>query len=174
MHKYSTVISGFIFTCIVFVLYLHYGSLSEFRYYYRPEQIEIRKNQAILRPMYSQLQRELVKSKLNLPFALDNLDLIINFASIHSKLGDGVLPESVRQLLEGVLCTAPGQVTALNLLAIDAYKHDKLALAVKYWRQILALVSPEQDQSEHVLILQNKVVETEEKLAQFESVQTKT
>lgn len=161
------------FISTVLVLYVYYGQANNLLEYYSPAQVEVRRNYKLLRPMYANLQRELVKSQLELPFALDNLDLIIDFASISSKLGAGLLPEHVKTLLDGVLRVVPQQVMALNLLAIDAYNRDKLATAVLYWRKILAVASKNGSNSQHVAILKQKVLETEEKIAQLESTPTK-
>lgn len=156
------------------MLYVYYGQPNNLLEYYSPAQVELRRNYKLLRPMYANLQRELVKSKLELPFALDNLDLIIDFAAINSKLGAGRLPENVKTLLHGVLRVVPQQVTALNLLAIDAYSCEEFAMAVVYWRKILAVASINgSSNSEHVAILRQKVLETEEKIAQLESTPTK-
>lgn len=162
------------FATIVIGLYVYYGQARYLLDFYAPVQIELRQNQKLLRPMYAKLQRELVKSKLELPFALDNLDLIIDFATINSKLGSGFLPENVKSLLHGVLRTAPQQVTALNLLAVDAYNRREYANAVTLWRRIL-LVADENgaSSSEHVAILKQKVLETEEKATELESIHTK-
>lgn len=172
-RKYLSLGIYLIFFSSIIALYSQYGSGNLLPSYYRSEQREIRQNQQLLRPMYALLQRELVKSKLNLPFALDNLDLIINFATIHAQLGQGILPAEVKALLQGVLRSVPEQVTALNLLAIDAYKRGELRMAVDYWQKILVLADAGSAESTAVAILRQKVAQTEAKIVEFERIQTK-
>lgn len=161
------------FACAVLGLYVYYGQASYLAEYYSPAQMELRSNHKLLRPMYANLQRELVKSKLDLPFALDNLDLIIDFAAINSRLGQGLLPQDVKILLSGLLRAVPRQVTALNLLAIDSYNRGDFAAALVFWRKILLVANENGSNSEHVAILRQKIRETEEKIDQLESIPTK-
>lgn len=138
-------------------LYAYLGAAHELAKYYNTEQRIKRQDMAQLRPIYSKLQRETIKADLNLGIDLANLDLILHFATIHSQLTDGVLPTPVLKLLQNVLVAAPLQVTALNLLAVHAYKSAEYTLAVKYWNKILDQFSPEMLKSQAGTVLAAKI-----------------
>lgn len=167
IFRYLTSIDGAIFLVAIAVLYWQLGASRQLPAYYHSEQKTLRQNQQALRPLYAELQRELIKSRLGLPVALDNLELIMRFAMLHSQMGQGLLPDEVQGLLQAVIEVAPTQITALNLLAIDAYKKDQLSEALQYWRQILALGLERVDTPDSVAlkILRQKVAELEKKLA---------
>jgi len=76
-------------------------------------------------------------------------------------------------LLQSVLITMPGQITALNLLAVDAYKSADFSVAIDYWQQILRQFTPQMRGTEAESILKEKIAQTEAKIKLFESRRTK-
>lgn len=143
--------------------YLHLGSSDRLLEYNLAANQQQLQNQAEIRPLFARLQRELIKSKLNLKVAQANIDLIINFATMHAELGEGILPVEVQDLLLAVLKVAPQQVTVLNLLAVNAYKMQRYPQAVAYWRQILQQFTPQMRNSPAEQVLTAKIAETEAK-----------
>lgn len=155
-----------------YLLYWEFGAATEMRTYYDSEQIQMRNNIKQIRPLYTRLQRELVKNKLDLALDLENVDLILHFATLHSKLQQGVLQPEVVQLLQAVLLAVPQQVSALNLLAINAYKSQQYAQAIEYWNGILQQFTAETRNSAVAKILQDKIKSTRAMQNEFESRQT--
>lgn len=150
-------------------IYYSLGAWREIPAFYTAQQAQARVEATQLRPIYSRLQRELVKGQLNLAFDPANLDLVLHFANIYSKQGSGVLPAEVKILLEHVLRTAPNQIIALNLLAAHAYKTSAYKQAISYWERILQQFTPEMQIAEAENILKAKIAQAK----QFESRQTK-
>jgi hypothetical protein len=168
--KYSLSLGLVIFLPIVALsFYFNLGAAAKMQTYYSTVQVAQRNNIIQIRPLYAQLQRAMLKNNLNLNIDQDNLDLILNFATLHSKQFDGVLDPDVKSLLEGVLRSVPQQITALNLLAIHAYKTQAYAQSVGYWQQILQQFTPAMQGSVAEKLLQNKIAQAQ----LFESSQTK-
>ena len=69
----------------------------------------------------------------------------------------------MQDLLLAVLRVTPGQITALNLLAVNAYKMQRYPQAVNYWRAILAQMTPGMRNSAAEQVLKAKISETEAK-----------
>ncbi len=157
----SAVLLSLMLALFTFGIYRHLGAGDRITEYYQPSTTQQLANQAEIRPLYARLQRELIKSKLNLNVANDNIDLILNFANLHAQVGEGVLPAEVQDLLLAVLKIQPQQVTALNLLAVNAYKMQRYPQAVAYWRTILQQFTPQMRNSAAERLLTAKIAETE-------------
>ena len=132
-----------------------------------------RKDFKKIRPLYWRLQRELLKSKLDLELDLNNIELILHFAQAHSQSQHGILDNTVKNLLQAVLKAMPQQVTALNLLAIDAYKTENYAQAIVNWQLILQQFTGEMRGGKLEAVLLDKIVNTQARLKEFESRRTK-
>lgn len=143
-----------------YFLYRNLGAAAHLTDYYSFSYISERQNYKLIRPLYARMQRELVKNQLDLNFGLENLDLILNFAQIHSKAQSGVLQPEIQQLLQAVLKAAPQQITALNLLAVNAYKTEQYSQAIEYWERILQQFTPAMRNSNLEQILQDKIAAT--------------
>lgn len=160
LSKYS--LSGVFILILPLMAYLIYAKLGagqDLPAYYAKNAVKQRENNILMRPLYSRLQRELVKNKLNIQGDKQNFDLIINFATIHSKLADGYLQADIKSLLETLLKGAPQQVTILNLLAVDAYKSGDYTVAIQYWTKILQQITPDMQATEAKAILNAKIAE---------------
>ena len=155
-----------------YCIYAKLGAATDLPDYYNAENVAQLQNYKHIRPLYARLQRELVKNQLDLKLDLENIDLILNFAQIHSQAQNGKLQPEVQQLLQAVLKTAPQQITALNLLAVNAYKNEQYAFAIDYWQRILQQISPSMRNTEVEQILQNKIIETKIKLQRTSSQTT--
>jgi len=162
---YRTLCTPLLACLIAIFLYIIYGEWQGIPEYYSSKSRALRTNQKLLRPIYNDLQRELLKSKYGMPFNLDNLDLSLNFASVSSKLNDGALSPEIKQLLVAIIQQLPYQVTALNLLAIDSYQSGNYVAAVDYWERIIDFALKENLESESLDILSNKVAETRKKIS---------
>lgn len=160
---YSLLLVLLLVSCSYY-LYLHLGASQQLRAYYSKENVAQQQNYKHIRPLYSRLQRAMVKNQLDLKLDLDSVDLILNFAQLHSKAQNGILQPEVQQMLQAVLKTLPQQITALNLLAVDAYKTEQYALAIDYWQSILQQFTPEMRNSEVEKILQDKIAKSRIKL----------
>jgi len=158
---------------LAYSIYAALGASDSLAKYYSASAREQRANNQQMRPYYARIQRELIKSRMDLAMDPKNIDLIINFAGIHSKLAGGVLQPDIKELLESVLKAVPGQVTVLNLLAVNAYKTEDYDQAIAYWQRILAQITPQMRDSEAENILKTKIAQTKSKLKSFESRQTK-
>lgn len=162
------------FLCIFsYVMYWHLGESQQIRSYYSQENIQLRNDTKQIRSLYAQLQRELVKDSLNLKFDLDNVDLILHFATVHSQLQQGILEPEVQRLLLALLKALPKQVKALNLLAIHAYKTNQFAQAITYWELILQQFTPEMRNTPLEQVLLDKIAATKLQNIEFESRRTK-
>lgn len=168
----ATICLALFLVFVSYFLYFKFGASAHFKDYFSAHNVAQRANAKQIRPLYARIQRELVKSHLGLKLDAENVALILNFAQRHSQLEQGVLNQEVEQLLEAVLRTVPQQVTALNLLAINAYKKEQYALAIAYWQSILEQVTASMHNTDIEKTLQNKIIETKNKLVVFESKQT--
>lgn len=149
------------FLCIFsYVMYWQLGETQQMSNYYSQESTQLRDNITQLRPLYLRLQRELVKDTLDLQFDLDNIDLILHFAALHSQMQQGVLQPEVQRLLLALLKAVPQQVKALNLLAIHAYKTQQFLQAIAYWELILQQFTPEMRNTALEKVLQDKIETT--------------
>lgn len=110
-------IAAFAVPMLAYSTYHKLGSGAQLTEFYSPKQIEQRSNNQQMRPMYAKLQREVVKSQLNILGDKANIDLIISFAIVYAKTNGGFLQEDIRLLLENVLRQQPRQEMALRLLA---------------------------------------------------------
>jgi len=146
-----------------YFLYQQLGSLQQVAAYQQVQQSMPTQSYQAMRPLYTKLQRELVKEQLDLPVELENVELILNFAQIHSQAQAGVLQPEIQSLLQAVLKVVPQQVTALNLLAIHAYKTADYAQAIALWQDILRQLSPEVRNTEIAHILRTKIAATQRK-----------
>ena len=89
----ATLHKRFIFTVLlsaalgIFSLYIYarLGASQHLNEYYLPVNQQQLSSQAEIRPLYARIQRELVKSKLGLQAAQQNIDLILNFANAHDR-----------------------------------------------------------------------------------------
>ncbi len=129
------------------------------------EYLATQQNTKLIRPLYANLQRDLVKYDLNIPIDIKNVDLILTFAQAESEANNGPLPKDVQKLLLAVLQAVPNQVTALNLLAVHAYKNAQFAIAIGYWQAILQQFPEHLTKTELWTILQDKINHTKLKLA---------
>jgi hypothetical protein len=162
------------FLCaFTYYMYWRLGEPQQMASYYSYVNTQQRINTKQIRPLYSRLQRELVKDTLDLRLDLENIDLILHFAGIHSQLQQGVLQPEVQRLLLALLKAAPQQVKALNLLAVHAYKTQQFSQAIGYWRLILQQFTPEMHNTELEKILLDKIAATELLDNEFESRRTK-
>lgn len=156
-----------------YLLYWHSGAPRQMVHYYSQENTQLRNDIKKLRPLHARLQRELVKEALELNFDLNNLDLILHFATLHSQLNNGVLQPEIQRLLLALLKAAPQQVKALNLLAIHAYKTQQFSVAILYWEAILQQFTKEMKNTEVEKILLNKIALAKIQHNEFESRRTK-
>lgn len=146
-------------------VYARVGYAQELQEYnISPANINRNQHFKVMRPIYASLQRNLIKYDLNLPLNSDDFPIILNYAQIHSQAAAGALNLEVRKLLLGVLRHSPKQVTALNLLAVDAYKSMQYERAINYWQAILTQFSPEMHNSEVYNVLKTKIIDTRNKL----------
>lgn len=152
-------------------LYYKFGTAAQLSSYYAKNNVEQRREFKKIRPLYAKLQRELVKNKMNLDPELSNIDLILHFAKAHSQVQSGILDKGIKNLLQSILKVLPQQVTALNLLAVDAYKTKNYSKAIEYWQLILQQFTPDLRGTELELILKNKIDEAAQ-LCVFESRRT--
>ncbi len=143
-----------------YCMYARYGDSDILRDYYSPTKVQLRHDYTQVRPLYARLQRELVKDSLNLPLDTNNIQLILHFAQSHANAQNGILQPEVQSLLSSVLKAVPRQITALNLLAVHAYKTADYAQAVAHWQAILQQFTPEMRKTEHFKVLQSKITET--------------
>ena len=159
-HKYKiSAVYGLCLPLMAYSLYFNWGASHQLVPYYSQIQREQRANNAQIRPLNVRLRRALVKNKLNLLPEAQNLDLILNFASIQSKLAAGVLPLEIRQALENILKIMPNQITALNLLAVHSYKSGAYTQAIAYWQKILLQITPDLQVKDAVAVLNDKILE---------------
>lgn len=159
--------SGLLVLLLVIFSYFAYfkiGASKDLFEFYRPEFIAQQQMYQRVQPLYARIQQEMVKNQLNLKLDLENVELILNFAQIHSQAQDGKLQPDIQRLLHAVLQAIPQQVTALNLLAIHAYKTEQYAQAISYWQAILQQFTPEMRNSEVEQVLQNKIAATKLKI----------
>lgn len=147
-----------------FVIYKSHGQGQALLRYYSSAQKELRDNNQQLRLLHAKLQREFVKTKFDLHLDRKNVDLILQFAQLHSEQQDGLLQPLVQDLLQAVLKILPQQITALNLLAVHAYKSAEYPTAVKYWQDILVQFTPEMRTSPSYKILKEKIIDTQNKI----------
>jgi tetratricopeptide (TPR) repeat protein len=157
-----------VFCSLAYAIYSKIGSGSQLRQYYSALQIAERSNYKQIRPLYARLQRELLKVELNQAVDLANVELIMYFANIHARLADGILPAEIVKLLRNVIQSRPTQVTALNLLAVNAYKTGSYNEAITYWNAILQLIPTKMHQSKEFALLHSKIATARE----FVSTQT--
>lgn len=156
-----------------YTLYWKFGAAPQLSSYYNKGNMQQRKDFKKIRPLYWRLQRELLKSKLDLELDLNNIELILHFAQAHSQSQHGILDNTVKNLLQAVLKAMPQQVTALNLLAIDAYKTENYAQAIVNWQLILQQFTGEMRGGKLEAVLLDKIVNTQARLKEFESRRTK-
>lgn len=154
-------------------LYFKFGTAAQLFSYYDAHNTKLRKDFKTIRPLYSRLQRELLKNKLDLELDLNNIELILHFSQIHSQSQQGILEKPIKNLLQAVLKAMPQQVTALNLLAIDAYKMENYSYALECWKLILQQFTPEMRGGRIEEVLIDKINDTEVRLKKFESRRTK-
>lgn len=154
-------------TAFSVLIYSKIGAANHLRYIYSAENRQKQQSAKLIRPLYARLQRELIKNQLDLKLDLENIDLILNFAQIQSQAQQGILEPTTQTLLNSVLAAIPQQVTALNLLAVHAYKTENYAQAIAYWRAILQQFTPEMRNTQVERILQDKITQTAEKLVAF-------
>lgn len=147
-----------------YVMYKSQGLDQELSHYYSSAQKELRDNNQQLRLLHARLQREFVKTKFDLQLDVENVDLILQFAQLHSQQQEGILQPLVQDLLQAVLKVLPKQITALNLLAVHAYKSAEYTRAVMYWQDILLQFTPDMRGSSAYKILNAKIIETQNKI----------
>lgn len=150
-----------------YCLYFKFGAPSYLPSYFSEHNTLQRANSKQVRHLYACIQRELVKYRLGVKLDIANVDLILNFAQIHSQAEHGILQPDVEQLLQAVLQAIPQQVTALNLLAISAYKTERYKLAISCWQSILEQFTPEMRNTFSEKTLQNKIIESKNKLRTY-------
>lgn len=171
-YWYGSFVIGFL--CVFsYVMYWRLGESQQIAVYYSKENIQLRNNAKQLRPLYAQLQRELVKDTLDLQFDLVNMDLILHFATLHSQLQQGILEPEVQRLLLALLKVVPKQVKALNLLAIHAYKTNQFSQAITYWELILQQFTSEMRNTPLENVLIDKIAMAKIHNIEFESRRTK-
>jgi len=171
-RTYSCV--AIIFLCgFSYGLYLKFGAAAQLSSYYNKDSVQQRKDVKKIRPLYARLQRELVKNKLNLDLDAENIELILYFANIHSRLQQGTLEPDIQNLLQAVLNVMPQQVTALNLLAIHAYKSKNYNQAIGCWQKILQQFTGDMRGTQIEKALTDQIIDAQKKLHIFESRQTK-
>jgi hypothetical protein len=154
----------------VYVIYFKIGHSTYLTNYYTAENIELRKTYSDIRPLYARLQREMVKNQLDLNLDYENIELVLYFAQMHSQVQQGILQPVVRNLLHAVLNSIPQQVTALNLLAIDAYKTQRYTVAVDYWQAIVEQFTPDLRNSAVEKVLLDKIQEAKYKATTRENL----
>ena len=164
-----SLVLSFSFVLIAYAVYVWLGQGSQLRAYYQLDMRAQRGKNVSTRNLYSKIQREVVRSQLNIDLDLSNLDLILSFANAHAQLNAGILSQEVKNLLESVLKLMPQQITCLNILAIDAFKTKEYSLAIKYWQRILVELKPAIEQAPTRKILNEKIALS----VQLESKQTK-
>jgi cytochrome c-type biogenesis protein CcmH/NrfG len=142
-----------------YCLYYNLGAGQQLAAFYSGKYREQRFNNKQVRPLYARLKRELIKNKLNANIDLANLDLILYFANVDSNLSGGVLQSETKQLLDRVILVAPQQITALNLLAVHAFKTAAYAQAADYWQRIVQQFSPEMRGGHAEQVLNAKIAE---------------
>lgn len=145
-------------------MYAQLGGYGQLRGFYTPESIALRQTSSRVRPLYARLQRELVKCDLDLPLDLNNAELILQFAKLQSQTQQGQLLPDTQKLLQALLKAAPKQVTALNLLAINAYKEQDFPQALHLWQVILDQIPVEMADNSAVTTLRDKILQTRAKL----------
>ncbi len=159
------VLAMLVLCAFTYSVYWQIGAGSALSEYYSQKNREIRNNHAQIRPLYSKLQRALVKNRLDLAIDLDSVDLILHFAKVHAELKDGILDADVVNLLQAVLKVQPKQISTLNLLAVDAYKREHFAEAIRYWELIL-LEFPEYMRESHAeRVLKDKIAATRKRIS---------
>lgn len=158
-----------LFTLMAYTLYAKLGQGQQLSAYYKTDMRSQRNKNLSSRAMYAKLQREVVRSQLNINVDLSNLDLILSFATAHAELNNGILSVEIQTLLDGVLKVEPRQITSLNLLAINAYKTTQYSQAIGYWQRILDQLENRAEQSATHEILTKKIAIAK----QLESKQTK-
>src|SRR5581483_9132407 len=95
-------------TCSYF-LYSRLGAGQDLPRYYSEANILQRQNYTLMRPLYARLQRELIRDQLDLKLDLESIDLILNFAQLHSQAQNGILQAEIQQILRAVLKAMPQQ-----------------------------------------------------------------
>lgn len=158
--KIVSLLLAVLLCCAAYKIYLHFGAGPHLPTYYSQFETTQRRNNAQLRPLYAKLQRELLKVKIGQSVDLANITLIIQFAGIHSKLGDGLLPNDIKTLLQNVVKTDPRQIMAWNLLAVDSYKSRNYAAAIECWQKILLEIPVELQNSADLRVIKDKIAAT--------------
>jgi len=156
-NPYIAVSLGVVFIFSVAALYGIWGTSIKLDTYYNVEYMAQRKAHAQVRPLYAQIQAVKLANRLNLPFELKHLDLVLHYASLQSQDNQGILAADTIGLLESLLQAAPQQITALNLLAVHAYKSQQYPQAVDYWQKILEQFPASLKNSEAEKILKKKI-----------------
>lgn len=147
------------------LLYCKIGNAHSLVAYYSATNQAQEQSSKLIRPLYASLTRDLVKYELNLPIDINNVDLILTFAKAQSQSENGQLAPDTEKLLFGVLNIHPKQVTALNLLAINAYKKEQYATAISYWQDILGQCRYSNCSAEARTALRNQISQTKTRLA---------
>lgn len=146
-------------------VYCAIGNVQHLNAFYSQDNIATQQSYKLIRPLYATLQRDLVKYELDLPINVNDVDLILNFAQAQAQTEAGILPPDTKKLLLAVLKAVPGQVTALNLLAVHAYNNADYEQAIAYWRQVLQQFTPNLRNSSVERVLKDKITQTKRKLA---------
>lgn len=163
-RRTQIIASGWLVLLLVifsWVLYWKLGAAQDFFLYYRDNNTK-QQSAKLIRPLYARLQRELIKNQLNIQLDANNIELILNFAQIQAQTQQGILEPATQTLLAAVLNAIPQQVTALNLLAINAYKKGQYDQAITYWQAILSQFTAEMRNTKVEEILKNKIASCKE------------
>lgn len=163
-RKLYTALLVLLLVMITGLLYYKIGNLQCFNVYHMNQVRHKKKNSKLIQPLYAKLQRSLVKYELNIPINKQDTELILSFAQAESEANEGLLQNDVQKLLYAVLQAVPGQIRALNLLAISFYKDGSYAKAIQYWQDILQQFEPGMGNMELEMILRKKIIETKLKL----------
>ncbi len=145
-------------------IYLALGSSGHLAQFYSQATVTTQQSSKLIRPLYAVLQKNLVKYELDLPINVADVDLILSFAQAQAQSQAGVLPLEAQKLLLAVLKAVPKQITALNLLAVHAYKQEQYSEAITYWQAVLSQFTPDLRNTEVENILKRKIQDTRRKL----------
>ena len=69
-----------------------------------------------------------------------NLDIRLEYLQSLYIAHNGEQTAEIKLLLDNILSEQPNQPDALNFLAVDAYRHQDYAKAIKYWQRLLAIL----------------------------------
>jgi tetratricopeptide (TPR) repeat protein len=156
-HVYLLIILVTTITVFIYGLYLNIGAPHFLPHFYTiTQQNELVAN-ARLQPLYARLQRELLKAQLNHQVDPTNEQLIVNFATMHAKQHDGILPDQVLQLLHHILKSYPNHANVLGLLAVHNYKTQNYEAAIKYWQQIILLIPEKSIYTKEITLIESKI-----------------